>query len=134
MSDNVIIDTSVWIDYFQNRSQALSKQVDKILSDSEIYVPKLIIAELIQGAHSQREIKVFTDYFNAFHILNEGEDTWFKAGILSYSMRKKGKTINLTDCCIAIMAKENDCAILTLDRHFREIEKSAGIQLVETEK
>lgn len=130
MNDKVIIDTSVWIDYFQNATISLSKQLDRLLSNSNIYVPKIIIAELIQGAHAEKEITVITNYFDAFHIIGEEEDTWFKAGRLSYSLRKKGKTVNLTDCYIAIIAKEQNCSILTLDRHFKEIEKTSGIKLI----
>lgn len=134
MNDKVIIDTSVWIDYFQNRSVALSKQVDRLISNSNIYIPKVVIAELLQGAHSEKEIKVIRDYFDVFYIIGEQEDTWVKAGNLSFTLRKRGKTTSFIDCYIAIMAKEQDCAILTLDRHFKEIEKSARVQLIEPQK
>ncbi|MCP2518960.1 PIN domain-containing protein [Candidatus Aminicenantes bacterium AC-335-K20] len=126
----ILIDTSVWIDYFRNKSSNLSEKVDKILSEDEIYVPKIIIAELIQGAKSEREISVIKDFIDAFNIIDQKEDTWIKAGRLSYNLKKKGKTINLIDCYIAIIAQEHGCQIFTLDEHFKEIQKITDIYLI----
>lgn len=130
MKDNVLIDTSVWIDYFQKISSAISSQVDELLSHSDIYVPKIVLAELIQGAHSEKELTTIEDFVEAFHVIGEDEDTWLDAGRLSYILKKKGKTVNLTDCYIAVIAKEQNCAILTLDKHFKEIEKECGVRLI----
>ncbi len=74
MSDErILIDTSVWIDYFQNRSSTLSEKVDSILSADGVYIPKIVIAELIQGAGSQKEISVILDFLDAFHIIDQNE-------------------------------------------------------------
>lgn len=131
MRDNVIIDTSVWIAYFQTHaSTRVSEIVDEHLSSSEIYVPKIVLAELIQGAHSEKDLTVLRDFLDAFQIIGEQEDTWVEAGRLSYALKKKGKTVNLADCYIAIMAKGNKCAIMTLDKHFKDIQKEAGFSLI----
>jgi len=88
------------------------------------------IAELLQGAHSEKELTIIKEFLKAFYIISESEDTWFKAGRLSFSLKKKGKSINLADCYIAIMAKEHDCAVFTLDKHFMDIQREAGIRLI----
>lgn len=131
MRDRVLIDTSVWIDYFQNASSSLSKKMDEFLSHKEIFVPKVVVAELIQGAKSEKEIGVIKQFLEAFNVIGEGGETWIKTGKLSYDLKKKGRTINLTDCYIAVTAKENNCAVLTLDKHFKEIQKHEGLRLIE---
>jgi predicted nucleic acid-binding protein len=131
MNDNkILIDTSVWIEYFRDRSASLSKKVDEILSRQEIYVPKIVIAELIQGSKSERGISVMEDFVDAFNIIDQKEETWTKAGRLSYNLKKKGKTINLTDCYIAVIAQEHGCQVLSLDEHFKDIQKAFDIHLV----
>ncbi len=130
-AEKVLVDTSVWIKYFRDKSAGLSEKVDEILSKHEVYVPKIVIAELIQGSKSEREISVIEDFVDAFNIIDQGEDTWIKAGRLSYNLKKKGKTVNLTDCYIAVIAEEYDCHIFSLDEHFKDIQKSVGIQLME---
>jgi len=131
MRDNILIDTSVWIAYLQEHAPVrLSEQVDELLSRNRIHVPKIVLAELIQGAHSEKDLAVIRDFLEAFHIVGEQDDTWLKAGQLSYALKKKGKSINLADCYIAVIAGEHHCAILTLDRHFKEIQKISGLKLI----
>ena len=131
MRDNVLIDTSVWIAYFQAHALTrVSEMVDELLSHGEIFVPKIVLAELMQGAHSEKDISVIRDFLEAFYIIGEQENTWVKAGALSYALKKKGKTVNLADCYIAITAQENNCAILTLDKHFKDIQKEIGLRLI----
>ena len=130
-AEKILIDTSVWIKYFRDKSAGLSKKVDEILSRHEVYVPKIVIAELIQGSKSEREISVIEDFVDAFNIIDQKEDTWVKTGRLSYNLKKKGKTINLTDCYIAVIAQEYDCCIFSLDEHFKDIQKSCAIKLMD---
>lgn len=131
-AEKILIDTSIWIDYFQNRSSLISEKVDKILSENEVYVPKIVIAELIQGAKSGKEISIIEDFLDAFHIVDQKEDTWLKAGRLSFDLKKKGKTINLLDCYIAAIAQEHECKIFSLNRHFKEIQSIADISLIDS--
>jgi tRNA(fMet)-specific endonuclease VapC len=128
--EKVLIDTSAWIEYFRNQSQGFSKKVDDILANCEVYVPKIVIAELIQGSKSEREVSVIEDFVGAFHVIDQKEDTWMKTGKLSFRLKKRGKNINLTDCYIAVIAQDSGCRILSLDQHFKDIEKAMDIALV----
>ena len=130
-AERILIDTFVWIKYFRDKSSGLPKKVDELLSKHEVYVPKIVIAELIQGSKSEREISVIEDFADAFNIIDQKDDTWIKTGRLSYSLGKKGKTVNLTDCYIAVIAQEHDRHIFSLDEHFKDIQKSLNIRLVD---
>lgn len=127
--EKILIDTSVWLDFFKNKSSEISEKVEKILSEKEVFVPKIVLAELIQGAKSEREISVIKDFLDAFTIIDQKEDTWIKAGKLFYNLKKKGKTVHLADCYIAVIAQEYKCQIFTLDEHFKEIRKAIDISL-----
>ncbi|MEA2005679.1 MAG: PIN domain-containing protein [Acidobacteriota bacterium] len=48
----------------------------------------------------------------------------------SFWIKKKDKTVNLTDSYIAIIAQEHNCQIFTLDEHFKEIQKATDIHLI----
>jgi tRNA(fMet)-specific endonuclease VapC len=128
--EKILIDTSVWIKYFKNKSVSFSKKVDEILLRQEVYVPKVVIAELIQGSRSEREVSVIEDFVDAFNIIDQKEDTWVKAGKLSFTLKKKGRTVNLTDCYIAVIAQEYNCHIFSLDEHFGDIQKTFNIHLL----
>jgi tRNA(fMet)-specific endonuclease VapC len=132
-AERILIDTSVWIEYFRNQPGGLSETVDDILKRSKVCVPRIILAELIQGAKSYKEIAVIGQFMEAFTIIDQRDTTWLNAGRLSYELKKKGKNVHLADCYIAVLARENGCAILTLDRHFKDIQQHAGIQRIDPE-
>ena len=126
----VLIDTSVWIKYFRDKPGTLSTRVDEILSKHEVCVPKIVIAELIQGSRSEREISIIQDFMDAFSVIDQKEETWLKSGRLSFNLRKKGKTIHLTDCYIAVIAQEHGCQVYTLDEHFVDLKKVLHVSLL----
>ena len=129
-AERVLVDTSVWVSYFRGSSPAISEKVDILLAGDEVCVPKIVLVELLQGAKSEREISTIEDFFDAFTILDQSPDTWWSAGNLSRQLKQRGKTIPLLDCFIAVIAKENACAILTLDGHFKEIQRVMPLALV----
>jgi len=132
MSGNrILIDTSVWINFFRDKTPTFSQKVDEFLSKNEIYVPKIVVAELIQGSKSDREVMAVKEFLEAFHIIDQKEDTWIKAGELSYRLKRKGKRVNLADCYISIIAEEYGCQIFTLDEHFKDIKTVTEIELVD---
>jgi predicted nucleic acid-binding protein len=129
-AEKVLVDTSVWVSYFRGGSSSISERVDGLLASGEVCVPKIVLAELVQAAKSEREVSTIEDFFDAFTILDQGSETWMKAGKLARELKKRGKTIHLLDCYIATIAQENDCAILTLDDHFREIQKAMPLAVL----
>jgi hypothetical protein len=124
-----LIDTSVWIQYFRKREEVYHK-VNELIDSGRVYCLRLIIAELIQGAKTEREIEVIKDLTRIFPMLKENPDSWENAGILAFRMRKAGKSIGLSDCYIAILAKQNNAAIYTFDKHFEEIKSYEDITLL----
>lgn len=129
-AERILIDTSVWIEYFRNQSSSIGAKVDRILNEAEIFMPKIVIAELMQGSKSAKELSVIEDFFDAFQIIDQKEDSWIKAGKLAHGLKKKGKNIHLLDCYIALIAQEYGCKIFTLNRHFKEIQSIADILLI----
>ncbi|MBI5184585.1 MAG: PIN domain-containing protein [Nitrospinae bacterium] len=89
----VVIDTSVWIDYFKGENKSVTVQMDDILIQADVFVPKVIIAELIQGAKSEKEISVIEGFLDAFFIIDQSKDSWAKAARLSFAMKRKGATV-----------------------------------------
>ncbi len=130
-AEKILIDTSVWIEYFRSKSSLIAEKVDRILDEGEVCVPKIVIAELMQGAKSTKELSIIGDFIKAFTVIDQREDTWIKAGRLSYNLKKKGMKIHLLDCYIAVIARENGCKIFTLNRHFQDIKAVMDISLFE---
>jgi tRNA(fMet)-specific endonuclease VapC len=126
----VLVDTSIWIAYFKNADTLLTEKIDNVLTFYEIFVPRVVIAELIQGAKTEKEMSVIEEFVDAFYIIDQTENTWLKAGRLSFSMKRKGLTVHIIDCYIAAIAHENKCKLMTLDEHFKGIKKYIQLELL----
>jgi predicted nucleic acid-binding protein len=89
----------------------------------------IVLAELIRGAKSEKELEVLHDFRNVFEFFDESIDLWQTAGELSYTLLRKGKSIGLSDCYLAATAKAHKATIFTLDKHFEVIEHVVGLAL-----
>ena len=129
-ADKVLLDTSVWIDYFRGGDRPLSQMVDEIISGGEVFVPGIVLAELIQGARSEREIAIIEDMIETFTFLDigPGDGAWVEAGRLSYDMKKAGAAVHLADCLIAVLSRKSGCRVVTRDRHFQALKSMAKIE------
>ncbi len=85
MRDNkILVDTSVWIDYFKGQSSYIANLMDVIITENNIYVPRVVIAELMQGCKSEKEVSIIEEFLDAFFIIDSSQNTWTKAGKLSF--------------------------------------------------
>lgn len=129
-AERVLVDTSVWVDYFRGASAPVAEKLDLLLSEAEVCVPKIVVAELLQGAKSDREVAAIENLLEALTIIDHGANTWLRAGRLSRGLRSRGNTVHLIDCYIAVIAEESGCALLTLDEHFQEINTLLPLRLL----
>ncbi|RMG68601.1 MAG: PIN domain nuclease, partial [Nitrospirae bacterium] len=127
------IDTSVWIEFFRKKEPWYSLVAEWIDRDMVCY-NGLVYAELLQGAKSEREIKTIREFVHVFDCLEDLPELWEKAGMLSYRMRRKGKTIGLADCYISVVAEHFKVVLVTLDRHFRTLKKELDFALYKLSK
>jgi predicted nucleic acid-binding protein len=129
-AERVLVDTSAWVDYFRGITPLVSAKVDALLSDAEVCVPMIVLAELIQGAKTDREVAAIKGFLEAFTIVEPGADAWLEAARLSRKLKGRGRTVHLIDCYIAVIANGSNCALFTLDGHFREIAEVLPLRLL----
>lgn len=130
MDKKVLVDTSIWVEYFRKKDVQIYATVNNLMDSNLICSSSLIIAELMQGAKSDIELNIIKDLYSLIPILPDNKENWFKAGSLSYKLRRKGKTIGLSDCYIAVIANENKTYIYTLDKHFADLKSFFDIDIL----
>lgn len=126
--DKVLVDTSAWIEFFRKKEPWYSA-VSGLMDDKRVCCSGLILAELIQGAKSEKELEVLRDFRHVFEFLDDSVDLWQAAGELSHALLRKGRSAGLSDCYLAVAAKTANVKILTLDKHFDIIKDMVGIGL-----
>ena len=122
----VLVDTSVWIEFFRRREPYYGI-VAKLIDEDQIVCCGIILAELMQGAKSDKELAVLDDFPQVFTFIPETPELWAAAGKLSGKLRRKGVTVGLSDCFIATAAASLKAQVATLDSHFEVLGKPAGI-------
>lgn len=125
----VLIDTSVWIDYFLGKNNKITEVMDELLSNTRVATAGIILAELAQGARTNHESQAIHSHFQPLHWIASTDSHWETAGQLSWKVRKAGKTVNLTDCYIASLAESAGASVYTLDKHFVWIADVRGCKL-----
>ena len=118
MNKKILVDTSIWVEYFNRPESGYAQRLAELLEIEGVCVTGIILAELLQGAKTNAEFELLRKNLKVLPLLKESEKTWEKVGKLSFELRRKGTVIPLTDCLIAVLARENNCQIFTLDNHF----------------
>lgn len=124
----VLVDTSVWIEFFR-KHEPYHSIVTRLIDDEQVYSCGIILAELMQGAKSDKELAVLDDFPRVFPFIAETPQLWAAAGKLAFQLRRKGVTIGLSDCYIAVAAASVRAQVATLDGHFQLLGKPAKITL-----
>jgi len=110
----IILDTSVWIEFFKKKAEIFTK-VKKLLESEEVYALECIFGELLQGAKDDRERNLIISYWKHLPKPDEKE-IWIEAG--NYSSRKKliSKGVGLIDAVIILSAIRSKTKVWTLDK------------------
>lgn len=124
----VLVDTSVWIEFFRKHEPHHSI-VTRLIDDEQVFCCGIILAELMQGAKSDKELAALDDFPRVFPFISDTPQSWAAAGKLAFQLRRKGVTIGLSDCCIAVAAASTHAQVATLDSHFKLLVKPAKITL-----
>ena len=117
----IIVDTSIWIEYFKNNQKYVSF-IEDSLNLENILISGPIISELLHGVKSEKEYKLLSESISAVPFAECVFDDWIKTGETLYDLKMKGITVPLTDVLISVIAIRHDASILTLDKHFKSID------------
>jgi len=121
MKENIIFDTSVWIDFFNGiENQHVALLTDYITNDYPVFICPVIIQEVLQGIRSDKQFSEVKESLLALVILKEDPViAGIGAADLYRKLRKKGITVRKSnDCLIAWYALKNSMRILHKDRDF----------------
>ena len=125
----ILVDTSVWIEIFKDKTGNIVKAFQKTIGSDNYVMSRFNQLELLQGARDQNEWEMLEDYLSTQYFLEATQDTWSKAARIYFELRRKGFTINSpVDCCIAQVALEYGAILLHRDKDFEKISRFRPLQ------
>ena len=125
---SVLVDTSIWIEYF--RSGNHSEKLDFLIDKNLIVINDLILAELVPSLKVHNQGKII----KLLYKINRLELTINWAQIIEFQFKclKNGLNgIGIPDLILAQNAKQNGFEIYSLDSHFNLMKDILGLQLLD---
>ena len=115
-----MVDSSVWIDYFNGSDTPETIQLDSLLGIKPIAIGDIILTEVLQGFRNDEDYKTAKNLLSSLTILELlGEKMALKSADNYRLLRKQGITIRKTaDVIIASFCMENDLPLLFSDKDF----------------
>lgn len=110
----IIVDTSIWIEFFKGNEPCFSK-LEELLDTNKVFAVECVFAELMQGAKGEREQKVLNDYWVSLPKV-PGEHLLYKAGIEASKNKWFSKGVGLIDASLVVMGRETRSRIWSLDK------------------
>lgn len=125
----IIVDSSVWIDYFYGADTLQAERLDSVLGVNPVAIGDLILTEVLQGFKRDKDYqaarKVFEDV-TIFDML--GTQMAIKSAENFRALRKKGITVRKTaDVIIATFCIKQKLPLLFSDKDFKPFVKHLGL-------
>jgi predicted nucleic acid-binding protein len=128
----VIVDSSVWIDYFGDVRDRHTDWLDRQFGLQPIGLTDLILCEVLQGYGDEFTFARVRRALLLLHVLDAGGQHLAVSAARNYRfLRQKGHTVRKTiDCLIATFCIESGYELLHRDRDFDPFEKYLGLRVV----
>jgi predicted nucleic acid-binding protein len=128
----LVVDSSVWIDYFNGRPTAETDLLDAALAEEMLTVGDIMLAEVLQGFRSDRHYRIARDLLLSLNTVNMLNTSIALMSAEYYrKLRRKGATVQqTTDCIIATWCIENQLPLLHCDRDFQPFHDYLGLKKV----
>lgn len=120
----ILVDSSVWIDYFNGRTTPQTQSLEHLLGAQPLLVGDIILAEVLQGFRSDPDFEQARQALGQFEQVSLLTPALAVKSARNYrSLRKQGITVRKTiDCFIATYCIENRHKLLHCDADFDSFE------------
>jgi predicted nucleic acid-binding protein len=132
----LLVDSSVWIDYFNGVITPQTDTLHAALGRREILVGDIILAEVLQGFRSHADFEAARRALGRFpQIQMLGPELAVQSARHNRALHKIGITVRKTvDCFIATFAITRDHELLHADSDFDPFEAHLGLRVVHPDR
>ena len=125
----IVVDSSVWIDYFTGTDNKQTNTLDNILGLKPVAIGDLILTEVLQGFRHNKDYKAARALFEDVTIFEMlGTEMALQSADNFRALRKKGITVRKTaDVIIATCCIDRKLPLLFSDKDFKPFVKHLGL-------
>ncbi|MDZ4871312.1 MAG: Ribonuclease VapC11 [Chroococcidiopsis cubana SAG 39.79] len=127
----LLIDTSVWVSVFRDKTGLVRQQLQSIISDRDVILTRFSQLELLQGCRDDREWRLLHSYLQAQDYVELDAESWQAAARIYFELRRQGLTVcSPINCCIAQLAIDHALTLIHDDRDFEVISSVRSLQQI----
>jgi predicted nucleic acid-binding protein len=128
----ILVDSSVWIDFFSSAPGASGKELRRMIEAGKpVALTGVVVTEIVQGL--TRDASSIEIYLSEVEMLEpRGLSTYLNAAAIFRTARSNGISLATIDTLIAAVALEYGAAVFTLDKDFSYISQFTNLSLHKT--
>lgn len=128
----ILVDSSVWIDYFRGDATPGTTALDDMLGREQVIVGDLILAEILQGFDTEAQAARAERLLGSLETIElGGRDAAVAAAASFRALRRAGVTVRKTiDTLIASCCIREGHVLLHNDRDFDAFETHLGLRVL----
>lgn len=128
----VIVDSSVWIDYLNDRINGQTTWLENSIGQHEIGLTSLILCEVLQGIRYDRHFRETHKELMSLSVFEGITTNFATAAAQNFRLlQRRGITVRkMIDCIIATFCIEEGHQLLHHDSDFDPFEKHLGLRVV----
>lgn len=129
---NLIVDSSVWIDWFTGKKNPQIEYLRYSLENNfDIKLCPVILIEVLQGIKKDSDFQNTKEIFSYFDVLNIDQNYLLNESVnLFRKLRKNGVTVKTIDCIIAVYAMHFNYTLLHNDGDFELIKRYSKLKTI----
>ena len=126
------MDSSVWIDHFRGTDTPQVAQLDRLLGTAPVAIGDLMLAEVLQGFGSARDVNQALHLLRALTVVDSGgQAIAVQVARHLRTLRSLGVTLRKsTDTLIATRCIADDLVLLPSDRDFDPFAQHLGLRVL----
>jgi tRNA(fMet)-specific endonuclease VapC len=129
MPDKILVDTSVWIEFFRKEQSAVSRKIREYLEINLVCYTGPVAIELYQGAKTKKEIEVIDHLLQVIDYIDITRAHYHHAGQISHDAARSGRIFSIVDLILTAVAHDEQLRLFSLDSHFKEISRFCPLSL-----
>ena len=131
MINGKIVDTSIWVNYYNSVKDENSELVNRLIDYDEIIVLPVILQETLQGIKEDKVFALTKELLLSYHYLSiDPVYSAIRGAELYRFLRQKGVTIRKpNDCLIAAICINNKIPLFHKDKDFDNIAKHTSLKI-----
>jgi hypothetical protein len=128
----ILVDSSVWIDYFIGRDSPQTERLDALLGEELVAIGDLMLVEVLQGFRSDKDYRQARKLLLSLKVVNMLDtNIALKSAYNFRVLRKKGIIVRKSiDAIIATYCIENKLSLLHSDKDFLPFHKHLKLSVI----